>query len=121
MVVVAWLDFLLIRNIKTIYDLILQQKKNKLTFTCSITIKTFRIAYIMFAIYYVGQSIYSTIRKYEEGLIVVGITEEDYSQYVYPSITFCTKFIDGQKSALLPYYKILHENSKSTGNLTKRV
>ena len=121
MMVVSWLDFLLIRNIKPIYGLILQQKKNKLTFTYSIAIKTFRIAYIIFAIYYVGQSIYSTIRKFEEGLIVVGITEKDYSQYVYPSITFCTKFNDEQKSSLLPYYNILHENSKSSGNFNKRI
>ena len=121
MVVLALVDYLLIRNIKPIYDLILQKRKNKLTFTCSIAIQTFRLAYIIFAIYYVGQSIYSTIRKYEEGLIVVGITEEDYSQYVYPSITFCTNFIDGQKSSLLPYYNILHENSKNSGNFDKRI
>ena len=82
---------------------------------CRLLIKTFRFVYIVFAIYYVGDSMYSTFKKYKEGRIVVSITEEDYQQRVYPSITFCSKFTNGQNSALTPYFDILFEKAKQSG------
>ena len=114
--VLSWFHFLSLQNIKLHYDSLFQKRENKLTLTCSMLIKCFRLIYIIFAIYYVGESIYSTFQKYREGLIVVAVTEHDYPQHFYPSITFCTKFTDGQKSALLPYYKILYEKAKNSGN-----
>ena len=114
--VLSWFHFLSLQNIKLHYDSMFQKRENKLTLTCSLLIKSFRIIYIIFAIYYVGASIYSTFQKYEEGLIVVAVTEQDYPQHIYPSITFCTNFADGQKSSLLPYYNLLYKNSKDSGN-----
>ena len=114
--VLSWFHTLSLQNIKLHCDSIFHKRENKLTLTCSILIKSFRLIYLIFAVYYVGQSIYSTFRKYEEGRIVVAVTEHDYPQRIYPSITFCTKFTDGQKSSLLPYYNILYENSKDSGN-----
>ena len=87
----------------------------KFTFNFSLFIKLLRFVYIVFASYYVAQSMYSTFRKYKEGRIVVSITEKDYHQHMYPSITFCTKFKNGQNSALAPYFDILLESANKSG------
>ena len=60
---------------------------------------------------------YSTFKKYREGRIVVSITEKDHPQRVYPSITFCSRFKDGQNSALMPYFQAVFEKAKQTGKL----
>ena len=112
---VSWFYCFFVKTIKSINESILQKRKHKLTFTCSMLIKIFRLGYIAFAIYYVGESMYSTFRKYKEGRIVVSVTERDYPQHVYPSMTFCTKFTDGQKSSLAPYYEMLYQKARESG------
>ena len=87
----------------------------KFTFNFSFFVKLLRFVYIIFAGYYVAQSIYSTFRKYKEGRIVLSITEKDYHQHMYPSITFCTTFNNGENSALSPYFDILVENANKSG------
>jgi hypothetical protein len=91
------------------------KNNRKLTFNCSIFVKLFRFVYIIFAIYYVAQSMYSTFQKYKEGRIVLSITEKDYHQHMYPSITFCTKFRNEQNSALAPYFDVLFEGVNKSG------
>ena len=92
------------------------KNNTKCTFTCCILMKIVRLMYIIFDTYYVTQSMYSTFRKYKEGRTVVSITENDYHQYMYPSITFCTKFKNG-RSALAPYFDILFEDAKTSGKI----
>ena len=103
------------------FNSICANKARNVSTGCRLFIKSFRFIYICFAIYYVGDSMYSTFRKYKEGRIVVSINEKDYQQRVYPSITFCSKFKDGQKSALTPYFHILFEKAKQSGTLDAKI
>ena len=88
---------------------------NKLCSRLVILIKLFRFAYIAFGIYYVGILVSKTFQKFKDGRTAIHITELHYPQYVYPSITFCSKFKDGQKTALITYFESLLEKANASG------
>ena len=90
-------------------------RKGNVGFSLILLIKTFRLVYLFFAIYYVLISMRSTFLKYKEGRTVISTSMEDYTEYIYPSITFCTKFENGQKAVLAAYDNEMVDRKKQSG------
>ena len=56
---------------------------------------------IIAALVYVGINLIKTVRKAQQGQVIVSIMEKDLAEYLFPSITVCSKYNDG-KSDVLP-------------------
>ena len=68
--------------------------------TCFTLVRMLRYLYITFAVVYVLYSMFKTFHKIHERRSIVSITEVDLPTYLYPSITMCSKFNDGNKDIL---------------------
>ena len=55
---------------------------------------------IIAALIYVGLNLVRTVRKALEGQVVVSIMEQDLHEYLFPSITICSKYKDGNSDIL---------------------
>ena len=55
---------------------------------------------IIAALVYVGLNLVKTVRKALEGQVVVSLMERDLHEYLYPSITICSKYKDGNSDIL---------------------
>ena len=59
-----------------------------------ITISVVRWIAIIVALIYVGINLVKTVKKAMQGQVIVSITEKDLPEYLFPSVTVCTKFKD---------------------------
>ena len=55
---------------------------------------------IIAALVYVGLNLVRTVRKALEGQVVVSLMERDLHEYLFPSITICSKYKDGNSDIL---------------------
>ena len=55
---------------------------------------------IIAALVYVGLNLVKTIEKALEGHVVVSIMEKDLPEYLFPSVTICSKYKDGNSDIL---------------------
>ena len=55
---------------------------------------------IIAALVYVGINLVRTVGKALEGQVVVSIMERDLHEYLFPSITICSKYKDGNSDIL---------------------
>ena len=55
---------------------------------------------IIAALVYVGLNLVRTVRKALEGQVVVSLMEKDLHEYLFPSITICSKYKDGNSDIL---------------------
>ena len=55
---------------------------------------------IIAALVYVGLNLVRTLEKALEGQVVVSLMEKDLPEYLFPSITICSKYKDGNSDVL---------------------
>ena len=68
--------------------------------TCFTLVKALRYLYITIAILYVLFSMFRTFKKIHESRTYVSIQEVDLHEYLFPSVTMCLKFKNGNKDIL---------------------
>ena len=63
-------------------------------------IRILRWTAIIAALVYVGLNLVRTLEKALEGKVVVSLVEKDLPEYLFPSITICSKYKDGNSDVL---------------------
>ena len=55
---------------------------------------------IIAALIYVGINTIKTIKKAQQGQVIVTLMEKDLPEYLFPSVTICAKYKDGNSDVL---------------------
>ena len=83
----------------------------------ALLLSVIRYVYITAALTYVGLNFVKTYEKIQQGRTMVSIAENDLPKYLFPSVTICTKFKDGNRN-ILPLLWI--DNWKDSGENISR-
>ena len=83
--------------------------------------KFIRWTFLIFGIAVVSYGFYGTMTKFNQMKVLLQEELEIKEKFIFPSITFCSKFKHGGKETLLNYYPPLFEKWKEQGIKTYKI